>query len=520
VESLARVIDRHARRMPERIAFAAGDARLTWSGYAEGSDRVAERLARAGLGSGDRVGVLLPDGPGVHLAYVAAEKAGLVAVGIGPRAGAAEIRQLLARTQARALISPTIHREHDLRALVGELRADGLPLEHHFVAEGELLADSSLAREGAGRPSPPASAPKPREPDELFLLNSTSGTTGLPKCVMHDQRRWFAFHELAVEAADLSPSDVFLSALPAPFGFGIWTAHVTPTLLGAPCVLLPRFDADRLVREMDAHRVSVLAAVSTQFILMLESAELARADLRSLRVLFTGGEAVPYARAAAFEERTGARVLQFYGSNETGALSRTTLRDSRDVRLRSAGRVIDSMQVRLFDDDAREVTASGRGQPGCKGPLCSRGYYGDDVANHSLFTPDGWMLTGDVVEIDAGGVLRVVGRKADFIIRGGKNVSAPAVEETVCSHPAVALAAAVAMPDAVFGERVCVYAELKPGRALELSELVAHLVAQGVSVEYLPERLVVVDALPRASGGKIAKGALRADIARRLAAGE
>ncbi|HVN37039.1 MAG TPA: class I adenylate-forming enzyme family protein [Myxococcota bacterium] len=520
MESLACVIDRHARRIPERVAFAAGDARLTWGAYAEGSDRVAERLARAGLGSGDRVGVLLPDGPGVHLAYVAAEKAGLVAVGIGPRAGAAEIRHLLALTQARALISPAIHREHDLRALVGELCADGVPLEHHFVVEGELLADSCLARGGAGRPSPTASAPKPREPDELFLLNSTSGTTGLPKCVMHDQRRWFAFHELAVEAADLSPNDVFLSALPAPFGFGIWTAHVTPTLLGAPCVLLPRFDADRLVREIDAHRVSVLAAVSTQFILMLESPEQANGSLRSLRVLFTGGEAVPYARAAAFEERTGARVLQFYGSNETGALSRTTLRDSRDVRLRSAGRVIDSMQVRLFDDDARDVTASGRGQPGCKGPLCSRGYYGDDVANHSLFTPDGWMLTGDVVEIDAAGVLRVVGRKADFIIRGGKNVSAPAVEEAVCSHPTVALAAAVAMPDPVFGERVCVYAELKPGRALELSELVAHLVAQGVSVEYLPERLVVVDALPRASGGKIAKGALRADIARRVAAGE
>jgi len=216
----------------------------------------------------------------------------------------------------------------------------------------------------------------------------------------------------------------------------------------------------------------------------------------------------------------GARVLQFYGSNETGALSRTTLRDSREVRLRTAGRVIDAMQVRLFDDEGRDVTASGRGQPGCRGALCSAGYYGDEAANRELFTSDGWMLTGDVVEIDAHGVLRVVGRKADFIIRGGKNVSAAAVEEAVATHAAIALAAAVAMPDPVFGERVCIYAELKPGHALELKELVAHLLARGVSVEYLPERLVVVDALPRSSGGKIAKGALRADIARRVRAGE
>jgi acyl-CoA synthetase len=262
----------------------------------------------------------------------------------------------------------------------------------------------------------------------------------------------------------------------------------------------------------------VLAAVSTQFILMLESPALAGADVASLRVLFTGGEAVPAQRAAAFEERTGARVLQFYGSNETGALSRTTLRDSRELRLSSAGHVIDSMQVRLFDDAGRDVTASGRGQPGCKGPLTSAGYYRDDAANAALFTPDGWMLTGDVVTLDAQGVLRVVGRKADFIIRGGKNVSAAAVEEAVRTHPAVALAAAVPMPDPVFGERVCVYAELRPGRRLALEELVAHLVAGGISVEYLPERLVVVDTLPRASGGKIAKGALREDILRRIAA--
>jgi acyl-CoA synthetase len=520
VESLAQVIDRHARRMPERLAFVAGDARLTWRDYAEGSDRVAEQLLRAGLRAGERVGVLLPDGPGVHLAYVAAEKAGLSVVGIGPRAGADEIRHLLTRTQARALLSPAVHREHDLRALVARLRAEGLPLEHHFLVEGELLDASRLARDGGSAPAAVPAPARPLGPADLFLLNSTSGTTGLPKCVMHDQQRWFAFHELAIEAADLSERDVFCSALPTPFGFGIWTAHVTPALLGAPCVLLPRFDAEALVRELAAWRVSVLAAVSTQFILMLEAKALAATELTHLRVLFTGGEAVPYARAAAFEERTGARVLQFYGSNETGALSRTTLRDSRDVRLRSAGHVIDSMQVRLFDDDGRDVTASGRGQPGCKGALCSAGYYGDEAANRELFTRDGWMLTGDVVEIDASGVLRVVGRKADFIIRGGKNVSAAAVEEAVATHEAVALAAAVAMPDPIFGERVCVYAELKPGTSLELTELVAHLLARGVSVEYLPERLVVVDALPRSSGGKIAKGALRADIARRIGAGE
>jgi acyl-CoA synthetase len=518
LESLAARIDELARRSPTGAAFHAGGDTLCWADYARGSDRVAACFARAGLAPGDRVGVLLPDGPGVHLAYVAAEKAGLVVVGIGPRAGAREVAHLLRRTRARALVSPSTHRGLDLRGVVAELRAEGVPLAHHFAVAGELRDEAQI--EGAAPVADAEVAPllagRRLADGDLFLLNSTSGTTGLPKCVRHDQRRWLHFHRLAVEAAELSPADVFLSALPAPFGFGIWTAHVTPTVLGAPTVLLPRFDAGLLIRALERHRVTVMAAVSTQFILMLEHAALAEADLSALRVLFTGGEAVPYERAAAFEDRTGARVLQFYGSNETGALSRTTLRDSRDVRLRTAGRVIPEMHVRLFDEAGRDVTGSGRGQPGCRGPLLSGGYHDDPEANAKLFTGDGWMLTGDIATLDADGVLCVVGRVADFIIRGGKNISGPAVEEAVATHPAVALAAAVAMPDPIFGERVCVYAELRPGGSLSLDGLVAHLRGRGVSVEYLPEHLVVVDALPRSSGGKVAKGELRADIARRV----
>jgi acyl-CoA synthetase len=335
---------------------------------------------------------------------------------------------------------------------------------------------------------------------------------------MHDQARWFAFHELAVEAGALSSDDVFMSVLPAPFGFGIWTAHVTPTLLGAPCVLMPRFDADECLGLIERERVTVLAAVSTQLVMLLEAASLARRDLTSLRVLFTGGEMVPYHRAAEFEDRTGCSVLQFYGSNETGALSRTTLRDDQEHRLRTAGRVIPAMHVRLFDDAGADVTASGGpGIAACKGAVNCLGYYDDPEANARLYTDDGWMLTGDYCTIDPDGYLTVAGRASDFIVRGGKNISAAQVEDEVSTHPSVALAAAVAMPDPVFGERVCVYVEQRPGtERVTLADVAAHLEARGVGKELWPERVEVVDALPRSSGGKVAKGELRDDIRRRL----
>ncbi len=491
-----------AQSRPGSAAYLTTEGITTWADYDARADAWAARLVSEGLASGDRVGVLLPDGPEVHAALVGCERAGVIALGIGPRAGYREIAHLLGVAGARALVSERVHQEREVAEF---LRAEaGGTLRHLRPEETQS-----------------ATAPPPRDralgPDEVSLLNSTSGTTGMPKVVVHDQRRWLAFHELAVRTGALTADDAFMSVVPAPFGFGIWTSHVTPTVLGVPTVLSARFSPEETLELLERHRVTILAAVSTQFVMLLESPSWGRHDLSALRVLYTGGEVVPAARAAEFEEGSGATVLQFYGSNETGAVSGTSLADDRDRRLHSSGRAIPEMQVRLFDDAGNDVTETGRGRPGCRGPTLSRGYWNDDEANAQLVRADGWMMLGDVVTLDADRYLTVVGRTDDFIIRGGKNISGPAVEQEVASHPAVRLAAAVAMPDPVFGERVCVYAELRPGTSLELSELLDHLRARQVSKESWPERLELRDALPRGSGGKIAKQQLREEIRARVA---
>ena len=436
---------------------------MTWRAYDERSSRIAAALST--YERGDRVALKLADGPEVHTAMLGCEKAGLVAVGIGARAGGRETHHLVERTGARVLYT-------------------------------EPLPESSTT----------ASADAPSlGPNELWFLNSTSGTTGLPKIVMHDQARWFAFNEFANRVAHFSSDDVFLSALPTPFGFGLWTAHFSPAITGVPCVVLERFSPEAVCAAIEKYRVSVLAAVSTQFVMMLNSPALDGHDLSSLRVLFTGGEMVPYERAVEFEDRIGAHVLQFYGSNETGALSATSPDDTPERRLRTAGRVIPEMQVRLLDIDSE-----GCGVPAGKGPTLCLGYWDDPAANAELWTADGWMRMGDLATIDDEGYLTVAGRTSDFIIRGGKNISAAQVEDEVDSHPSIALCAAVPMPDVVFGERVCVFVELRAGApSIELDGLRAHLELRGTGKELWPERLVVLDALPRSSGGKIAKGELR-----------
>jgi acyl-CoA synthetase len=529
-ETLGDVVARHAANRPDAPAFIVVDgdppAVLTWARYHECSSQLAAVFAQAGLEPGDRLGVVLPDGATVHAVFLAAEKAGLVVVGIGARAGPAELRHLLARTGATALVTHADLLGRPAGEMVASLRVDSVPgLRHIVVPDVVDFPGSPVLVDGSPVESPGvvgAASPlvgRALGPDDLFMINSTSGTTGLPKCVLHTENRWFYFHRLAVEAGALTSDDVFFGAVPAPFGFGLWTAHFSPGVLGCPTVVGAKFDVERTLRAVVAHRVSVLACVSTQFIMMLNSPLFDELDLSSLRVMFTGGEAVPFARAAAFEDRTGATVLQFYGSNETGALSGTRLSDSRARRFGTAGRIIDAMAVRVYDETGTQMTGSPLvGIPACKGPATCVGYLDDDDANAQLFTDDGWMLMGDVVEIDDDGYLRVIGRTSDIIIRGGKNISAPALEAEIAEHPDVDLVAAVSMPDETFGERVCVYICTRDAVPITLSDVTAFLAARGVGREQFPERLIQLDALPRSSGGKVAKGELRADIRTRLAA--
>jgi acyl-CoA synthetase len=519
-ETLADDIARHAAARPDAPAFITESERVGWREYAQASDQLAGVLVAAGFQPGERVAVQLPDTAAVHIAFVALEKAGLVAVGIGARAGDREVRYLLGRTGAAGLIT---HAEHRGRAVADEfssLQADAPKLRHHVV-QPEKQGDRAIRVDGAMIAPAPVEQWQGRKlgPDELWLVNSTSGTTGLPKCVMHHQNRWYYFHRIAEDVGGLRADDVFLGAVPAPFGFGQWTSHFTPTLLGAPTVVMERFNASKALELIERERVTVLCAVSTQFVLMLNAPDLDRYDLTSLRVMFTGGEMIPYERARDFERRTGAMVLNFYGSNESGFATATTIHDPVEKRLRTAGRVQPGTELRLYDDEGNDVTTAGRGQPGSRGPAISFGYLDDPAANAELFTPDGFVLHADEVTLDAEGYLSVVGRKSDIIIRGGKNISAPYVEDEVGEHPAVVLAAAVASPDPVFGERVCVYVELTAGSTLELEDLVAFLRARGISSEYLPERLVVMDELPRSSGGKLAKGQLREEAKARFGAG-
>lgn len=516
--TLSDVVAGNASSSGGRAAFVSEYGRVKWGQYDEAADVIAGALHQAGVRCDDKVGLWLRDGATVHAAMLGVERAGAVAVGIGARAGEREAGYLLSSSGARALITSREMAGAPAGGLIespGRIRAgvevhltvtrleEGPPeleLDGHRMTVSHATSARSAGRGELG-------------PNDLFFINSTSGTTGLPKKVMQFQNRWFYYHQLVGRAIDLEPGDVYMSLLPAPFGFGLWTSHFTPALAAAPVVVMERFTAEGAIELLERERVTILCCVSTQFIMLLNSPRMAGADLSSLRAIFTGGEAVPFHRAEEFEKRTGAKVLQFYGSNETGAFSHTSASDSAEVRLTTCGHVIEEMAPRLYENGVDVTSTGGPGQPACRGPATCAGYYRDDEGNSRLYTPDGWMLMEDIATVDAEGLVRLTGRKGDFIIRGGKNISAAAVEDAVGIHPGVAMVAAVPIPDDVFGERVGVFVVPRDGPVPSVADLARHLTELGCSKEMFPEHVFVVEDLPRSSGGKVAKGLLRQEVA-------
>ncbi|WP_067902423.1 class I adenylate-forming enzyme family protein [Nocardia vaccinii] len=514
--SVSELVHAWARQIPDAAAFVTAERSMSWREYDRFAEGIAARLRETGVPN-SRVAVLLPDTGVIHAALCGAYRANRIAAAIAIRSGVREIAHVMGRAGASTLVTVDSIRGRSWRELLAELREYEIAPTNVVVLEEESAGITRYRLAGNEAPHQPA---EPFTTSDVTILNSTSGTTGLPKVVTHTERRWVAFAREAMSGGRIGPEDVICSVVPAPYGFGLWSAHFLPALLGLPVVLTARFDAAETAMLIEREQATVLCCVSTQFKMLLRSEAAGEHDLSSLRVLYTGGEPVPYHDALAFEQRTGARVLQFYGSNESGAVSRTTLNDDVDTRLRTCGHILRSMDVRILNDTGTDATGSPRrGRPAVRGPLVSPGYWDDPAANAELFTDDGWMLLGDIVEVDDTDRLRVVGRTADFVIRGGKNVSIVEIEQLVRAHPAVSDVAVVGVPDPIFGERVCAVVVLGNGADLTTETLASWLRAEGVGAEYLPEYVVPVDQLELGPGGKTDRRAARDAASRMLRLG-
>jgi salicylate---CoA ligase len=516
-----------ADRTPEATALVDGAMRLTYADLAGRADAAAVRLRGLGLAAGDRVVVQLPNGWEFAVLTWACLRAGIVPVMALPAHRRTELSHLTAHAEAAAIAVPDRLRGFDHQGLAHDLAADA-PGPWHVLTAGDQIAPGSVDLRalcapgedpGADRASCDAAPPGSRDV-AVFLLSG--GTTGLPKLIArtHDDYAYNA--RASAEVSGVDSRAVYLVSLPAEHNFPLACPGILGTLLaGGRVVMLPSPESARAFATIAAEGVTHTAVVPAVAGRWLEHATRAGADeLATLRVLQVGGARLADELARRVRPVLGATLQQVFGMAE-GLLNYTRLDDPEDVVCTTQGRpMCPDDEVRLVDELDRDVPDGEPGSLLTRGPYTPRGYYRAPEQNARAFTPDGWYRSGDICRRTPGGNLVVEGRDKDMINRGGEKISAEEVENLVYRLTDASQVAAVAMPDAELGERVCLYLIPKPGRGeVTLDRIRAAMEAAGVARFKLPERLVVVDALATTKVGKIDKKALRADIAARLAAG-
>ncbi len=338
------------------------------------------------------------------------------------------------------------------------------------------------------------------------MILYTSGTTGQPKGAELTHFNLSTNVEvLCTDLMELTPDDVIFGGLPLFHSFGQTCTLNAAITSGATLSLLPRFDPTQALQLLAGHRATVFAGVPTMYGALLAHPDRRSYDVSALRVCVSGGSAMPVEVLRGFEEAFGCKVLEGYGLSETSPVASFNHPD-RDRKPGSIGTPIRGVQMRVVDDQGRDVPQGEVGEIVIRGDNIMKGYW-QRPQETAAAIPDGWFRSGDMGRIDEDGYFAIVDRKKDLIIRGGYNVYPREVEEVLYEHPAVAEAAVIGVADAQLGEEVAAAVALKPGATVDPDELRDHVKSLVAAYKY-PRKVWIVDELPKGPTGKILKRAI------------
>ena len=512
-----------AARAPDRpavVAYRTGvpvPTTLTYGQLAGLVDRFAAALLELGVGRGDVVSMQLPNGWEFPALTLATLRVGAIVNPLVPIFRGRELRFILERTKAKVLVVPSTFRGFDHGALAAELVAELPGLEAAFVVGGEPPAGTRSFEEFfvaerreddptlAGRLAALAPAP-----DDLMEIQFTSGTTGEPKGVLHDHRTVWASGRAARGQLGVTADDPVFMASTLAHQTGFLFGLTGPLGIGTKVVYQDLWDADAAIRIIDVERVAWTVS-ATPFVVDLIAAQRARpGSLRSFRYFVCGGAPIPPHVVTDAAEALDAELVAVWGMTENGVVTMTLPGSPPEVVSASDGVPMPWMHLRVVDDDDREVAVGVTGRLQVRGPNQALGYFRRPDLTAASFTADGWFETGDLAWRRNDGGIRISGRSKDLVIRGGENVPVVEIEALLYTHPKVRELAVIGVPDDRLGERACaVVVPADPADPPTLVELVAALDAAGTAKQFWPERLEVVDELPRTPSGKIQKFVLR-----------
>jgi non-ribosomal peptide synthetase component E (peptide arylation enzyme) len=500
-------IEQRAAAHPEREAFADIKRRITYGALRDEILRCAELYRRIGVKRGDVVTVQLPNWIEFAVAFFALELIGAIANKVNPDFRARELDYILKFSGSRAYVFPRKFRDFDYFAMAKGLQVSVPGLEHLIVAGAAAKGATSL--DGLHKCPPLDAAHRVRmDPNEVFRMAFTSGTTGDPKCVLHSFNTTLYAPWLLNRDMEVSERDVLLTYLPVGLNWGYITLMQT-IIAGARAVLMERFSGRATLETIQRERVTYIPTAPAAIVSMLAEPELDGFDLSSLRVVISGGASAAIETIRDYQARAKGHLIELYGMLETGFHTYTRFTDDPQKVNGTIGRVVGDMELRIINAAGDDVPHGEIGEVAARGPTVHRGYHNNAAANAASFIDEGWFRTGDLGRFaDNAGNVQLSGRSKEIINRGGKKFFPREVEEILYTHPSVLHAAMVGLPDARLGERNCLCVIPKSERDLSLDEAVAFL--KGQIADYkLPESIERFDEFPMTGTGKIRRHILR-----------
>jgi long-chain acyl-CoA synthetase len=485
-----------AATQPDGIAFIYDDVVWTYHDLLTGAERLSRAFLAEGVRPGDRVVLHMPNRPEMAVAVYACFRIGAIACPTNLRFKTAELREVFQRLQPALYLG-----EEQLYSYVETIEPEILAGEKRFVVGASSAYKNAkpwsalLTDSGAGRlpPEPDKDAPA--------VLLTTSGTTGAPKFVTHTPMTLSPTME-ALAHPDFDAAQTVLNACPMVHGTGLFTLLLSVNC-GAPMVMVERFDPDVVLDRIELHGCTWMLGLPFMYGALLERQRKQPRKVGSLRHCKCAGDVCPIQLQGDFEAAFGVPLRNMWGATEVVGALREGLQPGPVTR------IAPDAQIRLVDDEGRDVPRGEVGEFLVRGPYVTVGYWaGPDRIDDA--TRDGWYHSGDLMRQGEDDELWFVGRKKDIIIRGGSNISPVEVERVLLSHPLVRDAAVFGVPDPVLGQRVAAIVQLSSGAGnAALGDILKDTKRQLADYK-APERLWAVDVVPRGPLGKVDRRAAAA----------
>jgi cyclohexanecarboxylate-CoA ligase len=503
---------------PDRLAAVSVDGRTgertASRSYGELNDlvdRLVGGLSRVGVGPGDTISLMLPNRLEFGALVFAISRLGAVYSGIPVSYGEKDVAFMLRRARTKVLVIPSRFGRTDHVAMARRLLSETSELGHAVVLDGEVPEEPGwLSFEELASAEPP-DMPPAVDPGSLAHIGFTSGTTGEPKGVMNTHqmldfvcRRWVEH-----EGEEVLNRDT-VNLIPSPVGHHtgfLWGTLMT-TLLGGTAVYLDRWKPEMAAEVIGREGVTAMIGAPTFLQDLVRLPGIGPEAFPSLRIISIPGAPIPRALVPQARETLGCFICPAWGMTEWGIGISGSPGLPRERVEETDGVPVKGCEVRVVQDTGEQAQPGEMGDLQIRGPGLFAGYLArPDFTTEAIV--DGWFQTGDLAIMDRDGYVSLVGRSKDVIIRGGENIPVHRLENLLYGHPAIADVAVVGVPDERLGERAC--AVVVPGseQQLTLDDVTQYLLAEGLSKHFLPERLELIEQLPKTQSGKIRKFEIR-----------